>query len=184
MEKFQALTSHIPIGKTRKIIIQDITTSDCIFILSQENTTSSSFKGLTNAIVEKFPYANPLKHNREFGTFALSYPPFEYIINSCGRPTPNVVHIFAQIYPGGPNKSDDSREERLRAFSHALNSFAHYLANNQVGAKTIAVPLGIGCNLAKGKWEDYLGLVEKILGKYELTYYALDKATFDKFPVW
>jgi hypothetical protein len=64
-----------------------------------------------------------------------------------------VINIVGQINPGKPSVGDSS-ENRLQFFKNGLESIPR-------GIKSISFPMGIGCGLAGGNWNNYLNLIKQ-----------------------
>lgn len=159
-----------------KIIIGDIITTDCDCLLSQENTQSQNFAGLAKKLTETFSHGNPHLVERTFRTAKIAYAP-----TGSGIPKqPNIVHLFAQIYPGPP-KGDDTVAVRVSAFEACLRNLRKFFADYNLDP-TIAIPVGIGCGLAQGDWNVYRELIYRYLGCYRITYYALSEKYLQQYP--
>lgn len=74
-------------------------------------------------------------------------------------PVTAVVHLYAQIFPGAATAGRDSAEARLIMFASALAKLEGKLTTGEIAEKTILVPSGIGCGLARGDWGHYRAAV-------------------------
>lgn len=117
-------------------------------IAQQCNCTSKNAKGLSQAIIEKFPYADFYTDRSEPST-----PGTIELRGGSGERW--VVAMYAQVYPGGP-RENDTTEDRMLWFQLCLDNIAIIH-----GLKSIAFPSRIGCGLAQGSWEDYEAMLVK-----------------------
>ncbi len=124
----------------------DILTVATQVIIQQCNcVTTSNGKGLYLSIIQKFPHAHI------YNDSTVTRKPGRIIIRgSRSKGERYVIAFLSQYYPGAPREATDSREQRLKWFKTCLE---------RVGSidnlKSVAFPYGIGCGLAKGRWEDY-----------------------------
>jgi len=110
-------------------------------IAHQCNCVSSSGKGLYTSVVSKYPWADiyrQRKNNSVPGT-----------ILHMG----NIIHMFSQYYPGGPNTTNDTKSLRLQWFTNCLNQIS------SLNITSVSFPHYIGCGLARGNWDDYLNCI-------------------------
>lgn len=140
----------------------DITTLDkSIPIVHQCNLTSTRGAGLAYIIHKKFPYSNIYQKRRivdqsentgsKYGTIVVSEPTDD-------QPGPVVVSLLSQYEPGGPEEEGpDSPLTRLGAFVLSLKYLSEWVTDHTV--KKIAFPYLIGCGLAGGNWNLYLGCI-------------------------
>lgn len=66
-----------------------------------------------------------------------------------------VINAYVQYYPGGPIHISDPYNLRLTCLSNCFS-----LIRKIPEIESIGIPVGMGCSLAKGSWEDYLSLIE------------------------
>jgi hypothetical protein len=145
-----------------EIITGDLLLATENFIVQQGCCTACRPHGLSKAIAEKFPHANPYKCRtpmKKGGNTA----------NSETRDKPgtckimgNVVVLFGQYAMGKPgiyNSFDvpDSAKDRLQYFKSSLDDLATKIPLDT----SLAFPYKIGCGLAGGKWLDYLQMIEE-----------------------
>ena len=140
-----------------KTICGNILNSKETFILQQCNCTGNTLGGLAKSINDKFsinPYIR--KQNDIPGTFS--------IMENYGK---KVVCLFAQRYPGKPNETDDTEEQRLQWFRFSLDKFMKTVKG------TLAMPYNIGCGLAGGDWNEYSSVIKSLSEKHgkEVTLY-------------
>lgn len=117
-------------------------------LMHQCNCVTRSAAGIASDIFKKYPQANCYVNRwqpSKPGTIATYTADDRVIINA-----------MAQYYPGGPRKNDTLKMRR-EWFIACLNAIPleHY---------PIAVPYGIGCGMARGKWEEYLALLNDAPG--------------------
>lgn len=78
--------------------------------------------------------------------------------------------MLAQYYPGKSRDGFDTRDDRLKWFRYCLRKiYTNWLYESRVNPeieKSIAVPYGIGCGLARGVWGDYYSLLEEFSKEY------------------
>ena len=106
-------------------------------IAHQCNCVSSSGSGLYSYIIGKYPWADIYQQRQNYST-----PGTILQMN-------NIIHMFSQYYPGGPNNKNDSKQLRLQWFKKCLDEISILPIDN------IAFPCYIGCGLARGNWDDY-----------------------------
>jgi hypothetical protein len=82
-----------------------------------------------------------------------------------------VIGLVAQKDWGGPNngrrqkRDSDTYEERKEWFRAALENAMGEI--KQRGHRVLALPHGIGCGLAYGRWEDYFGIIQAVHDQYD-----------------
>ena len=128
----------------------DLLDSDAQVIAQQCNCVSKSAKGLSAAIIKKFPHANFYTSRTKPST-----PGTIKMAGSKKKKQRLVLAMFAQYFPGKP-QNEDTYEARKEWFQMCLNRIAKIK-----GLKSIAFPHGIGCGLAGGKWGDYEKMIVK-----------------------
>jgi O-acetyl-ADP-ribose deacetylase (regulator of RNase III) len=148
--------------------IGDLLNSSDQYIVHQCNCTSSNYKGLSKAIVEKFPYATfYAKRNRIPGTIE---------IKGDGINERFIIGMFAQNYTGLPLYNNDTYELRLKWFASCLDIIALI-----PDIKSIGFPYNIGCGLAGGDWKDYLDMIKEFAKKNKhviITIYEIKSSEF------
>jgi hypothetical protein len=116
-------------------------------IAQQCNCTSTYAKGLSKSVISQYPYAD-FYSNRNLH---LSKPGHIEIKGDGNNMTSRfVLAMYAQLYPGSANASDDTIELRQAWFKQCLNQISL-----TTGLKSIAFPYNIGCGLAGGHWPSY-----------------------------
>jgi len=136
-------------------IIKNLTERNCDileateqYIAQQCNCTSSNYKGLSRALVERFPWATFYSQpNRQPGTITIK--------GDCKEQRP-IIGMFAQRYVSIPKYNNDSSDMRLGWFRECLGQIAKIPE-----VKSLALPHGIGCGLAGGSWSSYLALIQE-----------------------
>lgn len=153
-----------------KIIEGSLLEAQEAYIAHQCNCVTVRSHGLSKLIAKEFPYADVYgmrekigrrnccvdSDRAEPGSIMLFEPPKE---------GPVVISLFTQFLPGKPGTSKrsytnpenykDNKNERLRWFKECLE-----IIDDDPEIDIVALPYGIGCGLAGGKWEDY----EKAIG--------------------
>lgn len=134
----------------------DILVSKERCIAHQCNCVTVQSKGFAASLFERFPDENVYvrrgwKKTDVPGTIACT-----------GR----LIHLFAQWAPGKPGayvsfyrsrpnadmvKRNDDATEREGWFSACLSELAHVVKDDEL----VAIPMGIGCNMAGGDWPRY-----------------------------
>lgn len=129
------------------------------YICHQANCTSSSGRGLAKALFERFPESNIYKW-RQYHMFSV--PGTIQITPADGQ---MIVHLMGQYTSGKPTGADTTalREDW---FQMSLQKFAEFLHQKWEQDKPkekfkIAFPWHIGCGLAGGNWDHYMGLLLK-----------------------
>lgn len=125
--------------------VGDVTEAKEDYICHQTNCTSRGSKGVAAAIFKKFPSANTYTKRRE-----NSYPG---TIDINGK----IINLNAQVYPGPPTESSDSKAARLTYFARCLNE----IVDSVPLGSSFAFPFMVGCGLGGGDWNDYLALIEQ-----------------------
>jgi O-acetyl-ADP-ribose deacetylase (regulator of RNase III) len=113
------------------------------------NCLTQTPAGAAKAIFDKYPYANTYAERTEPDVMSTIK------ILGDGQDQRYVINMFAQYYPGRtkyPNSQKDGIKTREKAFYHCLLRVAEI-----ENLESIAFPWRIGCNLAGGDWEHYLG---------------------------
>lgn len=137
----------------------DLLESDCDIIVQQLNCIGKKGFGLSKSISDKYKYANVYSKRTSPdvpGLISISRPPNN-------RSGPIVIGIFGQ-YSYGKRKtfmpeSEEMREEWfLMGLTSILNTY------NDKSYK-IGFPYKIGCGLAKGNWNNYLGMIKDFASK-------------------
>lgn len=119
------------------------------YIAHQCNCLTQNSAGAAKAIFDKYPHADTY--------FGRTEPDVLGTIKVLGNGEDNryVINMFAQYYPGRtkfPNSGKDGIQTRQKSFHRCLARIAKI-----EDLKSIAFPWRIGCNLAGGDWEWYLG---------------------------
>lgn len=134
---------------TLKIINKSLIEADTKYILHQCNCVTKDFAGIAKAIFNAFPWANTYskreKHSKQ-GTIDVL---------GNGLDQRYVINAYVQYYPGGPIHISDPYNLRLTCLSNCFS-----LIRKIPEIESIGIPVGMGCSLAKGSWEDYLSLIE------------------------
>jgi O-acetyl-ADP-ribose deacetylase (regulator of RNase III) len=127
------------------------------YIAHQCNCLTQGAAGVAKAIFDKFPYADTYSNRVEpdvMGTIKIL---------GNGQDQRYVINMFAQYYPGRSDYSspspktvsaeiDDTASERRHNFYRCLLRIIKI-----ENLESIAFPWKIGCGIAGGDWEYYLG---------------------------
>jgi O-acetyl-ADP-ribose deacetylase (regulator of RNase III) len=133
-----------------EIIDGDLLDAPEKYILHQTNSISTGkAAGIARAIFDKFPYADCYADRKE------QVKPGTIDIRGDGIKQRFVINLHGQLYPGKskyPQSGTDGIAAREKYFYHGLLRVAK-ISN----LESIAINYGIGCGLAGGSWERYLG---------------------------
>ena len=143
-----------------KTIKGDLLDAKESYICQQCNCVTVKSQGLSKYISEKYSWADPYKirlEHDEPGTIVE-------LKHSSQQDNSHIILCFmAQWCPGKPNaykkyysnKYNDTYQNRKKWFQECLDILDE---NNY---DMVAVPYGIGCGLAGGKWCEYKKMLEK-----------------------
>jgi len=133
-----------------EIITGDLLDATEKYILHQTNCISNSgAAGVAKAIFDKYPYADCYLSRTEVSK------PGTIDIRGNGEDQRFVINLHGQYYPGGcryPESSLDGVRVRQKYFYRGLLRVAKL-----EGLESIALPWRVGCGIAGGDWEYYLG---------------------------
>jgi hypothetical protein len=127
------------------------------------NLVTSHSAGTAKAIFDKYPYANTYKDRSEpcdksmLGTFDIL---------GDGNNQRYVINCYSMYYPGKPKYSNsllDGTLPRQKYFYQCLSQIAKI-----PDLDSIAFPYKIGCNLAGGNWDYYLGVLNNFTKHVEI----------------
>lgn len=118
------------------------------YICHQCNCVTRRGKGLSEQIFNKFPYADVYSKRK-----SPSVPGTIEVRN-------NIIAMYAQYFPGKAKYESDGKYERILWFILCLEQII------KLNPKSIALPYGIGCGLAGGKWSEYYEIIERMAHKY------------------
>lgn len=123
------------------------------YIAQQCNCVTSNYKGLSKAIVQKFPWA-------DFYKISYRIPGQIAVAGNEKNNQRYVIGMYAQKYPGPAKWSNDTTEKRIQWFQECLEQIAQI-----PNIKCIAFPYNIGCGLAGSDWNVYLEMIKKFAEK-------------------
>lgn len=123
------------------------------YIAQQCNCMTRNYKGLSKAIVEKFPWAT-------FYESSIRTPGTITVLGDEKYNQRKVIGMYAQRHPGSPKFSNDTEVMRMQWFQECLNRIAKIPDIKEVG-----FPYNIGCGLAGGCWNIYRPMIEKFAEK-------------------
>jgi len=122
-------------------------------VLHQCKSKGKNVEGLAKLLFADMPKSNSYNvDNRALG----QYEEF----NEDGK---TYVNIYAQRYGGKANAKGDTKKQRLLWFKNAVRNYFNFRKDKDV---TIGFPLLVGCGLAGGVWDDYLGLITNLAEVY------------------
>lgn len=134
------------------------------YIVHQTNCVTTGAGGLAQYLFEKFPYADvyATRTKKDCNINSLRDRPGAIIISGNGQDQRYVVNLMGQLYPGGfwDDMPEDSEKMRHKFFHQGLIKLAKV-----PNLESVAFPAGIGCGIAGGNWEWYLGMIN-IFAKY------------------
>ena len=129
------------------------------YIVHQCNCVTKQGGGLAKYLFDKFPFADVYitRTDEDCDVATLRDKPGTITISGNGKDERYVVNLMGQLYPGGfwDDMQEDSEERRHKFFHRGLVNLAKVPNLNSV-----AFPAGIGCGLAGGDWEWYLGTIK------------------------
>lgn len=137
---------------TYKQIIGDIFNSKEKYLVHQTNCISRGASGIARLIFDKFPYSNCYQNRN------CSDIPGTNKIFGNGIDQRFVVNMMAQYAPG---KIDElSRSDKAFMRHYYFHNCLIELAKVE-NLKSVVFPAGIGCDIAGGNWEVYLGEIKE-----------------------
>lgn len=130
------------------------------YIVHQANCVSHYAAGIADAIFSKYPHANIYTPRMKPDV------PGTIIIKGNGTTERYVVNLLGQYQPGSfdNESSSDTEDDRKKYFHHALIRLAKI-----PDLESVALPAGIGCGIAGGNWEWYLGTIKNFSDYVEKT---------------
>lgn len=121
------------------------------YICHQCNCLTTNSAGIAKEIFERYPYAN------FYATRTDPDVPGTIIIRGNGEDQRYIIGLLAQYYPGKPKyplSTLDGTKIREKYFHKALMAVARI-----PNLESVAFNWRIGCRLAGGNWEYYLGTI-------------------------
>jgi O-acetyl-ADP-ribose deacetylase (regulator of RNase III) len=135
-----------------EIITGDLLEATEKYICHQTNCVSTGGAGgIARIIFDRFPYADCYTGRTENSL------PGTLDIRGNGQDQRYVVNLHGQVYPGGityPHSKLDGQEARRKHFYHGLLRLAKV-----PDLESVAFNWRIGCGIAGGVWEHYLGVL-------------------------
>lgn len=136
----------LPLPPNLTIVSENILRLKAQYIAQQCNCLTREAKGLALALFRAFPHAN---NYHVFPRF-----PGTISVHGDGKVQRYVINMFAQRAPG-PDPKATERGKRPAWFIECLD---------KIGAiediQCVAFPWQIGCGMAGGDWNTYLGLIK------------------------
>jgi O-acetyl-ADP-ribose deacetylase (regulator of RNase III) len=134
---------------TLKTINKSLIEADTKYILHQCNCVTKNSAGIAKSIFDAFPWANTYTNR------AISSSKGSIDILGNGSDKRFVINAYVQYYPGKP-VGYDNYESRLGALKLCFDEIKEIPEIESIG-----FPVGMGCGLAGGLWNDYLSLIEE-----------------------
>lgn len=142
-----------------EIITGDLLTAPEQYIVHQTNCVTTKGGGLAHFLFTKFPYADvyATRTPEDCDVKTLRDKPGDIIVSGDGQDQRYIINLMGQLYPGGSwdDMPEDGAAVRHKFFYNGLLKIAKLK-----DLKSIAFPWKIGCGLAGGDWEYYLGVLE------------------------
>ena len=132
------------------------------YIMQQCNCLTITAHSLSKTLAESFPHGDAYEGRRAIGrrNYAIQedrVEPGSVGILEGEDNLPQIICLYAQFRPGKTNSTysypkdyPDQKSDHLRYFEEGLDCLLDYFEDEGI---KIAVPYGIGCGLAGGKWE-------------------------------
>jgi hypothetical protein len=121
--------------------------------------TTGTAAGFARALFERHPaagYGSTVTLGRQLGNVQF--------VQSEGGVT--IANMYAQYYPGPPTNAGDGAVMRVDWFRSCLEQLAVYAkAHNKT---RVAMPYGVGCGLAGGRWAEYQALLQSCAERHRL----------------
>jgi len=141
-------------------INKNILDSKELYIAQQCNCNTIKSHGLSNTIANHFgPWADPYSRRTKKGPNSTTLPdtPGKIVMLKKQNHPLHILCLMAQWLPGKPGRYAscypktyiDTYENRKIWFQNCLDIM------DKQNYGRVAMPYGIGCGLAGGKWEDY-----------------------------
>ena len=146
------------------IINDDILNAKESYICHQCNCVTKTSHGLSKSISNKYTWADVYKirsKNEQQSDQPGTIIEFEHPIY------PNNFHkVLCFISQIGPKKPNTYKKLYLNTYSDTYQNRKKWFQEclyilDEKNYKTIAMPYGIGCGLAGGKWDEYVKMLEE-----------------------
>lgn len=139
------------------VIQGDLLESGEMYIAQQCNCVTLKAHGLSQSIKDKYPWADVYGSRPRKSANTTSAPSTPGTILTTTDGTTTIIHMFAQWTPGKPGQYmpyypgtyADTKENRREWFARCIRAL------DGLGLDRVAMPYGIGCGLAGGKWPEY-----------------------------
>ena len=145
-----------------EIVTGDLLEAKEKYICHQTNCVSTTKAvGIALDIFNKYPYADC------YADRTGTSKPGAIDIRGDGKDNRYIINLYGQVYPGGvryPLSSLDGLAARRKYFYHSLLRVAQI-----EGLESVALPWRVGCGLAGGDWEWYLGTITNFAHHIEET---------------
>jgi hypothetical protein len=117
------------------------------YICHQTNTKTTKGKGLSLAMFRTFPWSDVYTDNK-------TRTPGTIEVRGNGKDKRFVIAMYAQRYPGPSKWPNDTNGMREAWFKKCLEEI------QALKPESVAFPKQIGCGLAGGNWDHYLGFIK------------------------
>lgn len=159
----------------------DLLEVDADIIVQQCNCITTNSCGLAKSISDKLG-VNIYKSRKSY-SHNLAIKEYRDIPGTCKlvqsfHHNKYVACLLAQFAPGKSGKYyknivkaheyKDDKDERLFWFKTSLEDMYNQIKELNIDNLTIAFPKYIGCGLAGGCWDDYLGIIEEWASLYNI----------------
>jgi hypothetical protein len=150
------------------VVSGNLLDADTEYIVQQNCCTACKPDGLSAAIIEKFPYANPYKNRRKIKGKQNWAIKEDRAMPGSIQIFDKIVCMFAQYCQGKPGKykdpleldTHDTASDRLMYFKDCLENLS------LLNPKRVGFPYKIGCGLAGGDWKLYEPIIKEWSSKY------------------
>lgn len=136
-------------------------------LVHQTNCRSTHAAGLAASVFGRFPKANTYSdwhRTRKYGACDV------FDVSEYGTAVTYVVNMNAQWYPGRVKTGENYPERHVR-FSECLLELQGLVHTHKW--KRVNFPYRIGCGLAGGNWDVYVGMIDKFARSVEADVYVV-----------
>ena len=148
--------------------------------MHQTNCLTRRAAGLAHQIFTRFPHANCYANRTR-----ASVPGTIQVMGN-GTTQRYVVNMHAQFTPGrGLPSRKDGELTRIEYFRQCLHWLLQHITKHHNGQSvTIGFPARIGCGLAGGNWNIYIGMIEYFTRMMlKTTHHGEDTVTIYALPI-
>ena len=152
----------------------DLTEARDMYIVHQTNCLTRRAAGLARQMFERFPHADCYA-NRTHAS-----QPGTIDVRGNGTSQRYVVNLHAQYAPGRGHYTSkkDNRQTRTEYFRQCLHWLKCHIMQRHPAVKvSVGFPARIGCGLAGGNWNVYIGMIEYFTRTLQVEHHAKDTVT-------